>query len=75
VKRADLIINILIYFSMRGYVSDAAFMKSRGGASHCPISAPGSRPQHRDAPEIQPGEERWKSTGSMRAEVSAKKKL
>jgi len=40
VKSANLIINILIYFLARGYVSDAAFMNSRGGASSCPHIRP-----------------------------------
>jgi len=39
-KRANLIINILIYFSARGYVSDAAFMNSKDGALPLPPYPP-----------------------------------
>jgi hypothetical protein len=70
-KRANLIINILIYFFARGYVSAAAFMNFRGGASSFPHIRPCVPPivPHRG---IQREKARRKSNRSMRAVESAK---
>jgi len=38
------------------------------------MAAHGSRPLHRDAPGIQPGEARLRASKAMRAGVSTKKK-
>ncbi|MFZ3168150.1 MAG: hypothetical protein WA130_11095 [Candidatus Methanoperedens sp.] len=47
----------------------------RPACSSCPISAHGSRPQHPDAPGIQPGEARLRASKAMRVGVSTKKRV
>jgi hypothetical protein len=55
VKSADNLFPFLYIFLGARTCSRNSLKKSRDGAPPCFISAPGFRPQHHDAPGIQPG--------------------